>query len=305
MTQSERIPAALAGERLDRVVALITGLSRGAVADLVQGGHVRIDGQTASVRSRRLAEGDVVDVDVPANVEGDPCPPDPSVEMVVVHADEHVVVVDKPAGLVVHPGAGNRIGTLVQGLLARYPDMARAGDPARPGVVHRLDKGTSGLLVFARTPEAHASLSRQLAERTAARHYRALAWGHMEIGRGVVDAPLGRGGRDRTRMVVTGAGRPARTRFEVERHYADPVAVTLLGCRLETGRTHQIRVHLAAVGHPVVGDSRYGGSRTSFPVGRPFLHAEHLAFRHPASGDAIAFDSELPPDLEAVLARLR
>jgi 23S rRNA pseudouridine1911/1915/1917 synthase len=221
-----------------------------------------------------------------------------------VYDDHDVVVVDKPAGLVVHPGAGHGQGTLVQGLLALYPDMGAVGDPTRPGVVHRLDKGTSGLLVFARTAAAYASLSRQLADRTADRRYRVLAWGHLDATRGLVDAPLGRGQSDRTRIVVTRTGRPARTRFEVERYYRDP-EVTLLRCRLETGRTHQIRVHLAAVGHPVVGDSRYGGARRGLSIGRPFLHAEELGFDHPTTGERLSFTSALPADLEELLDRLR
>jgi 23S rRNA pseudouridine1911/1915/1917 synthase len=276
-------------------------LSRAAVADLVAHGSVRLGGQPVASRSRRVTEGEVLEVDEPPLGGVDPCPPEPGVDVPIVYVDDDVVVVDKPAGVVVHPGAGNRGGTLVQGLVARYPEMAGVGDPARPGVVHRLDKGTSGLLVLARTPAAHASLSRQLADRTAERRYRALVWGHLDSRRGLVDAPLGRGQRDRTRMVVTQAGRPARTRFEVERYYADPAEVTLVGCRLETGRTHQIRVHLAAVGHPVVGDVRYGGARASLRLDRPFLHAERLSFRHPATDERVTYESPLPADLQAVL----
>jgi 23S rRNA pseudouridine1911/1915/1917 synthase len=218
----------------------------------------------------------------------------------VVHADEHVVVVDKPAGLVVHPGAGRATGTLVQGLLAVYPDVAGVGDPARPGVVHRLDQGTSGLLVVARTALAYTSLVGQLAARTVGRRYRALAWGRLEPDVGTIDAPVGRGSGDRTRMVVTTTGRDARTHYQVLGRYESPAPLTLLECRLETGRTHQVRVHLAAIGHPLVGDGRYGGSRSALPAARPFLHASRLVFDHPATGQRLQFEAPLPPDLEAI-----
>ncbi|MGH9094407.1 MAG: RluA family pseudouridine synthase, partial [Acidimicrobiales bacterium] len=235
--------------------------------------------------------------------------PDPTVDVVVVWEDPDLVVVDKPAGLVVHPGAGNRGGTLVQGLLARYPEMAAlatAGAADRPGIVHRLDKGTSGLLVVARTAEAHAGLVRQLQARTVERRYATLIHGTLGDDAGVIDAPLGRGERDPTRVTVRTGGRQARTQYVVEDRYVEPVAVTLLTCTLETGRTHQIRVHLAAIGHPVVGDRRYGGAADfpTLPPDRPWLHAGSLAFRHPRSGQPLSFSSPLPRDLRAVLERL-
>jgi len=211
-----------------------------------------------------------------------------------------VIVVDKPAGVVVHPGAGQRSGTLVQGLLARFPELADVGDPARPGIVHRLDKGTSGLLVVARTPPAHASLVAQLASRAVDRRYLALVWGRMEAGRGVVDGPVGRSSADPTRMAVSARGRPARTRYEVVQRFREPIELTLVECRLETGRTHQIRVHLAAIEHPVVGDARYGRGRPPFAMSRPFLHAARLAFDHPADGRRCQFHSPLPADLESI-----
>jgi len=295
----------LAGERVDRVVAMLTGLPRAAVAALVAGGGVRLGGQVVATRSRRVAEGDVLVVAVPdAAAEAAPAP-DPAVDVVVVHADPEVVVVDKPAGLVVHPGHGNQRGTLVHGLLARFPDVQGVGDPRRPGIVHRLDKGTSGLLAVARTPTAYASLVGQLAARTVERRYLALVWGEVVGEAGLVDAPLARGDRDPTRMAVSAEGRTARTRYRVLRRLSSPVPATLLECRLETGRTHQVRVHLASIGHPVCGDGRYGGTR-SVPSGaghlpRPFLHAAALAFDHPATAGRVAFASPLPPDLETVL----
>jgi 23S rRNA pseudouridine1911/1915/1917 synthase len=222
----------------------------------------------------------------------------------VVHEDAEVIVIDKPAGLVVHPGAGHADGTLVNGLLARFPELAAVGDPARPGIVHRLDAGTSGLLVVARTPPAYASLTAQLGERSVERAYDTLVAGRVENDEGVVDAPIGRSTREPTRMAVRADGRAARTRYLVVSRWTEPQAVSRLECRLETGRTHQIRVHLAAIGHPVVGDVRYGGGRSALPLDRPFLHAARLRFRHPGTGEPVAFASSLPPDLQAVLDRL-
>jgi 23S rRNA pseudouridine1911/1915/1917 synthase len=294
----EIVPAALAGQRVDRVVAMLTGLPRAEVAGLVAAGAVRVGGAAVGTRSRRLAEGEVVEVDVPERAVAT-LEPDPTVALSVVHADDHVAVIDKPAGLVVHPGAGNQRGTLVHGLVARFPDLARGpGDPTRPGIVHRLDKGTSGLLAVALSQVAYVSLVAQLQAHTVDRRYTALVWGHVEADAGMVDAPVGRSGRDPTRMSVSRRGKEARTRYEVEARYDAPVATTLLECRLETGRTHQIRVHLAAIGHPVVGDSRYGGRRPDLPAARPFLHAGRLAFDHPGTGERLDVRSPLPADLE-------
>lgn len=305
MIRAEVVPPALDGERVDRVVALLTGLARAQISDLVRDGAVRLRDQPVKARSSRVRSGDTVEVDVP-----DPVAPQPvgdggsNVVFGVVHEDDHVIVVDKPADLVVHPGAGNPAGTLAQGIVSRYPEVAEVGEAARPGIVHRLDRGTSGLLVVARTEEARIALVGQLAARQVTRRYLALTWGHLRSPRGVVDAPIGRSRRDPTRMAVTTRGKEARTAYQVEKRFAEPAAVDLLGCTLETGRTHQIRVHLAAVGHAVVGDARYGGLRESVPVGRPFLHARHLAFDHPATGERVGFDAPLPDDLVAVLAGL-
>jgi 23S rRNA pseudouridine1911/1915/1917 synthase len=215
-----------------------------------------------------------------------------------------VIVVDKPQALVVHPGAGNARGTMAAGLLARYPELAGVGEPDRPGIVHRLDKGTSGLLVVARTPAAYDSLVGQLSSRTVERRYLALVWGVPEPATGLVDAPIGRSKRDPTRMAVSSSGREARTRYEVLQPFTQPIEAALIECRLETGRTHQIRVHLAAIEHPIVGDPRYRGKRASFATPRTFLHAHALAFDHPATGERVSFSSPLPEDLTEVLARL-
>jgi 23S rRNA pseudouridine1911/1915/1917 synthase len=300
----ETVPEGLAGERLDRAVAMMSGASRSEVAAAIGAGTVRVNGAVVTKVSMRLADGDVVEGDVAPAVRVEAAEPDVAVDVPVVHVDDDVLVVDKPVGLVVHPGAGNRNGTLVQGLLVRYPELAEVGEPHRPGVVHRLDKGTSGLLVVARSRRAYESLVAQLSTRRVERVYAALVLGTFEVASGVVDAPIGRSGSDPTRMAVASAGREARTRYDVVGEFTDPVPATLVECRLETGRTHQIRVHLAAIGHPVVGDDAYGGARSSLPAPRPLLHARRLAFEHPGTGETMAFESPLPDDFEAVLAGL-
>jgi 23S rRNA pseudouridine1911/1915/1917 synthase len=301
---SEPLPDALAGERLDRVVAMLCDLPRSVAAELVDSGEVQVDGRVQTRRSTRVDQGQIVALQVPPPPPAAVVGPDPEVDLVVVHEDDDVVVVDKPAGLVVHPGAGHPTGTLAHGLLARYPEMAGVGDELRPGIVHRLDRDTSGLLVAARTDEALDRLSADLRARTVTRRYRTLVWGHVTEPRGLVDAPIGRSTKEPTRMGVVVGGREARTSYEVVARYDRPAEVTELVCHLETGRTHQIRVHLQAIGHAVVGDPRYGGARPSLPVARQFLHAEHLAFRHPRHGGSMAFDSPLPADLVEVLSLL-
>jgi 23S rRNA pseudouridine1911/1915/1917 synthase len=300
----EVVPRALDGQRLDRVVALVTGGSRAEAAALVDEGAVTVGGSPVTTRSHRVAEGDMVDIDLPDRPAEIELAADPSVPVPVVHEDADLIVVDKPAGVVVHPGAGQGSGTLVNGLLARYPEIRDVGQPDRPGIVHRLDKGTSGLLVVARSTLAYDRLVAMLGRHEVDRRYRTLVWGTVASPTGLVDAPVGRSGRERTRMAVTVRGKPARTWYDVVRTFHHPVEVTELVCRLETGRTHQIRVHMASIGHRVVGDGRYGGDRQSLPLPRPFLHAEHLGFDHPITGEALTFTSPLPDDLAQVLARL-
>ncbi|HVE47047.1 MAG TPA: RluA family pseudouridine synthase [Acidimicrobiales bacterium] len=302
------MPSALDGERVDRAVAILTGLPRSEAAALVAGGAVSIGGRTVPGRSRRVAEGDELEIILPEGAGApDPGPQaDSSVEVTVVFADDDIVVVDKPAGLVVHSGAGHHTGTLVHGLLARFPDLAAigVGEAARPGIVHRLDKGTSGLLVVARTAGAYNALVEQLRRRDVERVYLTLVCGRVDAPAGLIDAPVGRGVRDPTRMAVAAGGKEARTRYRVESRFEEPVPVSLLECRLETGRTHQVRVHLAAIGHPVVGDTRYRGVRTQLDLDRPFLHATCLSFDHPTTGERLSFTSPLPPDLQGLLAQL-
>jgi 23S rRNA pseudouridine1911/1915/1917 synthase len=294
------VPDVLAGERVDRAVALLTGWSRADVQTLLESGDVLVGGSTVA-KSRRLKAGEVIEM---LRVPVPDAPPGPEpVDIVVRHADADVVVVAKPAGLVVHPGAGHEHGTLVSGLLDRFPELEGVGDRFRPGIVHRLDRETSGLLVVARSARAYDALVAQLSGRTVDRRYQALVWGVPAARRGVVDAPIGRSETRRTRMAVRSEGRPARTAYSVERTWTTPL-VAQVECRLETGRTHQIRVHLAAIGHPIVGDAAYRGVRDSVPLHRPFLHAGVLAFDHPATGERLRFDEPLPPDLLAVLAGL-
>jgi 23S rRNA pseudouridine1911/1915/1917 synthase len=229
---------------------------------------------------------------------------DASVTVNVLYADADVVVVNKQQGLVVHPGAGNPTGTLVHGLLAKYPEIARVGDPMRPGIVHRLDAGTTGLMVVARSSEAYESLVDQLSSRLVHREYVAVAVGHFDAKSGVIDAAIGRDLRELTKMAVRVDGKPARTHYEVVREFGAPIIATLVRCQLETGRTHQIRVHLAAVGHPVLGDATYGGVRSTVPFGRPALHAVRLSFAHPRTEEKLEFEAPLPPDIESLIARL-
>jgi 23S rRNA pseudouridine1911/1915/1917 synthase len=301
---NEVIPAALGGERLDRVVAIITGASRAEAAGLVAARRVEVNGVTVTARAHRLAEDDVVDIDFEATTSPSTVEPDPSVDFQVLYSDPDLFVIDKPAGLVVHPGAGHTAGTLVNGLVARYPEIAEVGDPQRPGIVHRLDKDTSGLMLVARSAVAYEALVEALGRRSIDRRYLTLAWGAFDIPSGLIDAPIGRSGREPTRMAVSARGREARTRYEVVERF-DDAGVTLLRCQLETGRTHQIRVHLAAIGHPVVGDARYRGDRPQLPVPRLFLHAAGLELVHPTSGERLAFESPLPPDLCSVLDQVR
>ncbi len=306
------IPAALEGERVDRVVALLSGLTRAQVARLIASAGVRLGGAVVAAGSRRVRADDILETDLGLLADVSAKAPAPAlvgeVPFRVVQADEAVIVIDKPAGVVVHPGAAHRSGTLASGLLALYPDLASLpavgfGEHDRPGIVHRLDKDTSGLLVVARTPDAYRSLTAQLRQRTVRRTYLALACGAFEAQAGVVDAPIGRSHRDPTRMTVAAAGRAARTHYRVLERFSTPLEATELELRLETGRTHQIRVHLAAIGHPVVGDARYRGDRRRSGCARPFLHAAGLGFTHPLTGEAVDFSSPLPDDLRQVLER--
>jgi 23S rRNA pseudouridine1911/1915/1917 synthase len=290
------IPVELAGLRLDQALArLLPDESRTRLARLIDEGHVTVDGASAAPRLK-LKSGEAVEVSLvprPDELAHQP----QAIGLAVVHEDADVLVVDKPAGLVVHPGSGNWEGTLLNALLHHAPGASRL---PRGGIVHRLDKDTSGLLVVAKTEAAQQSLVRQLQARTVKRTYLAVARGRIARD-GTVDAPIGRHPVQRTKMAVVEAGKPAVTHYRVRERLPQH---TYIECDLETGRTHQIRVHLASIGHPLEGDPAYAGRGTRL-IDRQALHAWRLAFVHPASGETVRFESPLPKDLEALLERLR
>lgn len=291
------VPDDAAGERLDRFLAAAPAIgSRAAAERLVREGRVRVDGSPRP-KSFRLGGGERLAVDLP---ESRPSSLEPEqLDLAVVYEDERLLVVDKPAGLVVHPAAGHRRGTLVHGLLGRG---IAGGEPERPGIVHRLDRDTSGLLVVARDPETHRRLQGLLRRRAITREYLVLVHGRPRSWRGRIEAPIGRDRADPTRMSIdTERPRQAATEFEAVELLP---AHALLRVRLETGRTHQIRVHLAAIELPVSGDPVYGRGG-DLGLARQFLHAARLAFPHPWSGAPVELESPLPADLEAALGRAR
>ena len=294
-----------AGSRLDRWLAgHLAELSRARLQQLIDEGHVRVGGRVLKP-AYRLRGGEEIEVEVP------PAPPETlepeAIALAIVYEDDDVLVIDKPAGMVVHPGAGHVRGTLASAVLAHAPGTAGVGGPRRPGVVHRLDKGTSGLLVLAKTATAYDSITRQLAARTVSRRYLAVVGGRVRGPEGVIDAPIGRHPHDRVRMAVrpAGSGKRAITRYRVLERFSD---WTYLEARLETGRTHQIRVHLASVGHPGVGDQLYGrGAATRSPIQLDghALHATALAFVHPVTEKRLEFTAPVPPRMERLLSHLR
>jgi 23S rRNA pseudouridine1911/1915/1917 synthase len=287
-----RVPDDAAGTRLDRFLAAPLG-SRARAQTLIDSGRVLVDG--ARVPKRHLVRsGEAIAIEESDGDSG--LVPDARAPFSVAYEDEHLLVVDKPAGVVVHPARGHRAGTLAQALAGR---AAGGEDPWRAGIVHRLDRDTSGLLVVAKSDEVHRALKALLARRGLQRGYLALVDGHPSARTGTIDAPIGRHRRDRKLMSIDSADpREARTHFEIERLLP---AAALLRIALETGRTHQIRVHLAAIGHPVCGDPQYG-KPGQFGLGRQFLHAAKLAFPHPVTGEPIDVRSALPADLMAALA---
>ncbi len=302
---TEVVPPALAGERIDRVVALLADCSRSQAAAIIEAGGVRVDAETVTSGKIRLVEGQAVEVDPLVISEPGPPVADPDVVFDVVYEDDHILIINKPAGLVVHPGSGNADGTLVNGLLARYPEIVSVGERIRPGIVHRLDAGSSGLLVVARTQAAADALIEQFASHHATRVYLALVWGHPDAPHGVIDAPIGRSKRDPLKMAIVADGRRSRTEYRVLEKFDSPADLALLECRLETGRTHQIRVHLGSIDHPLVGDPVYGQRRPKLQLTRPFLHAAELAFDHPMTGELVTFKSELASDLAERLSTLK
>jgi len=296
MNRKLEFTAATAGERLDKYVAEQCRISRSYAQKLIDEGQVAVNGRAAKV-SHKLNAGDRIAVSIPPPLPISLAPED--IPLKVVYEDKDVVVIDKPAGLLVHPAAGQHTGTLVNAILARCPDLGEINGSIRPGIVHRLDKDTSGLMMVAKNEAAQRSLSRQIKQRSIKKGYLALVLGHLTPEQGAIDAPIGRHPKDRKRMAVVSGGREARTEYKVIKYFDD---YTLVEAMPETGRTHQIRVHFAAIGHPIFGDHVYG--KRSPLLGRQFLHAHRLGFKLPSSGKFVEFRAGLPPDLEEVLKRV-
>jgi len=297
-----------AGERLDRHVAARLEVPRNQVQRWIAEGLVRIDGRPAKP-SAALAAGERVECSPPELKEERVLPE--AGDLRVLYEDDDLVALDKPAGLTVHPGAGRPTGTLAHHLLDRYPEMAGVGGPGRPGIVHRLDQGTSGVLVVARNPTAYLRLARAFASREVGKRYLGIAYGAPSPARGTIEAPIGRHPQRRKEMTVRPGGRPSKTLYET---VAAAAGISLLEMDLATGRTHQIRVHLKHLGHPLVGDPVYGEARwkglprpvqpflRDFP--RPALHAWRIAFRHPATGAPLSFEAPVPEDLRKLWERV-
>ena len=317
MERRFRVGAPASGTRLDLFLASVcSDLSRSRIQKLIEAGAVRVDGDAAK-RSHAVRAGEEVTIDVPEPRAVAVAPED--IPLSILYEDDHLLAIDKPAGLVVHPAPGHPSGTLVNALLHHVRDLSGIGGELRPGIVHRLDRDTSGVLLVAKTDRAHQMLSRQMRRRSLRKEYLALAAGVPRVRKGEVNLAIGRDPRDRKKMKAVRAAdaappagtREARTRYEIERDWFD-LGLTLLRCVLVTGRTHQIRVHLAASGLPIVGDPIYGRPRylrvrdpelkallTGFP--RQALHAERVEFQHPASQERVEIVAPLPPDFAHLL----
>lgn len=288
------------GERLDKVIsARVPDLSRATAQRLIKIGAVAVNGRS-SKPSYRVQVGDGVVVHVPVKTPEQVVPED--IPLDIIYEDDALLAVNKPAGMVVHPGSGHVSGTLVNAVLAHCPQVADVGGPDRAGIVHRLDKDTSGLILVAKDEAIRAALQRQFKRRQVAKTYLALVEDQVQPREGVIEAPVGRDKRQRKKMAVVRSGREARTMYRAVEYFPDH---TLLEVRPQTGRTHQVRVHLAWLGYPVVGDAVYGRRRQRLLRNRHFLHAARLRFTHPTTGEEVEFEAPLPPELAAVLKRLR
>lgn len=292
------ITARTSGIRLDKYIADNSEISRSFAAKLAEEGKITVNGKAADKKTK-LNAGDEIIIEIPSPQTLEAQPQD--IELDIVYEDDYVIVVNKPQGMVVHPAPGNPDGTLVNGLLY-HCSLSSINGVIRPGIVHRIDKDTSGLLIVAKTNEAHESLSAQLKERKALRKYHCLVNGNIKEDSGTIDKPIGRHPSDRKKMAVITGGREAVTHFNVLKRFGQ---YTLAECILETGRTHQIRVHMASIGHSIVGDPVYGIKKERFKTNGQLLHAKTIGFVHPVTGALMEFDSELPPYFTAILDKLR
>jgi len=289
----------VAGERLDKALAALQeGWSRSQVGTWLTDGRIKVNG--ADVKAKyKVKEGDVIEVDIPEVEELEIVAEDMDLE--IVYEDADVLVVNKPRGMVVHPAPGHSTGTLVNGLMHHCKDLSGINGVARPGIVHRIDKDTSGLLMVAKNDVAHEGLVNQLVDKSVTRKYTALVHGHIAHDKGTIDAPIGRDQKDRQKQAIVDKGKHAVTHFQVIERFGN---FTLIECRLETGRTHQIRVHMNYIGFPLAGDPKYGPKKTiDFPG--QVLHAGVLGFKHPVTGEYLEFSAPLPEDFENLLAELR
>ena len=288
----------VAGARLDKALADLTPLSRTVANEQIKEGKVLVNGAVKKAKYT-VKEGDIIQYEVPeveeVSYEAEDLPLD------IVYEDQDVVVVNKPQGMVVHPSAGHTSGTLVNALLYHVKDLSSINGVVRPGIVHRIDKDTSGLLMIAKNDKAHNALAAELKDKKSLRKYVAIVHGNLPNDRGVIEAPIGRSDKDRKKQAVTAKGKPAVTRFTVLERFGN---YTLVELQLETGRTHQIRVHMAYIGHPVAGDPLYGPRKTLKGHGQ-FLHAKTLGFTHPTTGELVEFTAEDPAIFKETLEKLR
>ena len=293
-----RIEASVVGQRLDKAVAELTDLSRSLAHEQIKDGRILVNGQVKKAKYA-VKEGDVISYELPEPEVVEYVAEDIPLE--IVYQDEDVAVINKPQGMVVHPSAGHTSGTLVNALMYHIKDLSGINGVLRPGIVHRIDKDTSGLLMVAKNDQAHVALADELKDKKSLRKYWAIVHGNLPNDRGVIEAPIGRSEKDRKKQAVTAKGKPALTRFQVLERFGD---YSLVELQLETGRTHQIRVHMAYIGHPVAGDEVYGPRKTLKGHGQ-FLHARTLGFTHPRTGEVLEFTAEAPTIFQETLAKLR
>ena len=293
-----RIEASVAGQRLDKAVAELTYLSRSLANEQIKDGRILVNGQAKKAKYA-VKEGDIIYYELPEPEVVEYVAEDIPLE--IVYQDEDVAVINKPQGMVVHPSAGHTSGTLVNALMYHIQDLSGINGVLRPGIVHRIDKDTSGLLMIAKNDQAHVALADELKDKKSLRKYWAIVHGNLPNDRGVIEAPIGRSEKDRKKQAVTAKGKPALTRFQVLERFGD---YSLVELQLETGRTQQIRVHMAYIGHPVAGDEVYGPRKTLKGHGQ-FLHARTLGFTHPRTGEMLEFTAEAPAIFQETLKKLR